>query len=118
MQNPIQQQTDLLGQLAQIMLDSVQDNFDRIECCFDYFVDEETGDDSVGSQLACVIGESHVGLYLNDPECKCPKLVAELNQHMKQHTGGQWEKAFLTLSSDGKLNAKFQYPTANTKLKR
>ncbi|MBC7916535.1 MAG: hypothetical protein H7Y28_01875 [Rhodoferax sp.] len=114
MNNPIQQQTDLLGQLAQVMINSVHKEFDQIECCFDYFVDEETGDDSVGSQLAYLIGETRVGLYLNDPESKCHKLVAELNRHMREHTGGHWEKVFLTLGNDGKLNTKFQYPTANT----
>jgi hypothetical protein len=106
------EQTDILNEIVNIMIESAPLNCEKIKCEFEYRYGDGDGDGSygVGTQFEYLFGSERNFVLLSDPEYKTTGLVGRLHSMMKAHTGGEWTSFTLTLDADGKAHTKFHYP--------
>lgn len=84
----INQQTEILNSLLQIMHDSVSTSYDSLECVFDYYKDSGDGSLSIGSKFAYIDKDNVNYALLNDPDYRVNELIIKLHDLMVAHTGG------------------------------
>lgn len=103
----IEKQVEVLNQITQVMHDSAESAYEEMCCRFSYFIDE--GDWSVDSEFSFVQnGDLHHAL-LKDSTGGVYKLVHQLHELMKAHTGGSWKSFVLTVDAAGRAHTKFTY---------
>jgi len=105
----INQQTEILNSLLQIMHDSVSTSYDSLECVFDYYKDSDDGSLSIGSKFAYIDKDNVNYALLNDPDYRVNELIIKLHDLMVAHTGGNWKEFTLSLDEHGKAHTKFIY---------
>jgi len=105
----IETQSEILGQLSQLMYDSVSEPYNELRCVFDFFMSNDDNSWSVGSQFSLVTRKGTESRLLSDPRHEATELVFRLHELMKDHTGGDWSEVTITLGSDGKAKANFRY---------
>ena len=107
---PIEEQTQLLSQLVQLVHDSAPEGYERAACTFDYRVCNEDGSSSVGGQFSYDKGGVTVSAVLAYPHpVQSMKIVPRLHEIMKGHTGGDWGSFTLTLDKSGQATTSFDY---------
>lgn len=100
--NPINDHTDILTNLLQIMHDSVNGHYDELKAIFDYFESSLDNSVSMEANFSYLIEGEEKFAFLEDPESKVPSLIESLHKIMKSHTGGDWKKFILNLDANGK----------------
>jgi hypothetical protein len=103
----IQGQVEVLNKITQIMHESAELNYEEMTCRFEYYVDE--GDWSVDSEFSFIRGGILHRARLNDPNGGVYRLVHQLHELMKAHTGGDWKSFVLTVDTTRKAHTKFAY---------
>lgn len=103
----IQEQVEVLNRIVQIMHDSAGCQYEEMQCEFDHEVYD--GGWSVGSKYSFTLNGSSASELLHDPDDEVPKLVHQLHDLMKAHTGGDWTRCFLMVDASGKATTKFTY---------
>jgi hypothetical protein len=107
--NPIDEQVSLLNELSQLMLLSVDSEYDSLSCIFEY----ETADDGsirVGSRFSYICNGERVSAALIYPESSTVvTIVPKLHSIMSEHTGGNWKSFTLNINEKGEAKTKFEY---------
>ena len=107
--NYIEQQTEILEKIAQILHEEGEYDYENVKCEFESFGSgsEETAIVTLfisknGDTLN--MGLSDVNLFT------AVDLAVNLRRSMKAHTGGEWSSFILTLDANGQAKSKFHYP--------
>lgn len=103
----IEQQVESLNKITQVLHDSANGDYEEMGCQFEYFVDD--GDWSVDSEFWFVRAGNRRRAHLNDPTGNVYRLVHQLHELMKAHTGGDWNQFVLAVDTNGKATSKFRY---------
>jgi hypothetical protein len=101
------QQTKLLEDLANLLYNSYDGEYETISCECNSMPDFQT----FGITLS--IRSSGVDRYVMPPEGMASKSIdsiEKLHDLMKAHTGREWTSFTLTLDANGKAHTKFHYP--------
>ncbi|MGG6898166.1 hypothetical protein [Rhizobium sp. BR 315] len=108
--NAIEEQRLILDQLYRIVRGNCPQNIETAKCRFDYERFED-GSSSVSQQFEYVEAGNLVSAALDrNLRAAIMPLVKELHAKMKAHTGGDWHAFTLSIDSDGRVSAKFEYP--------
>lgn len=105
----INQKTEILNSLLQIMHDSVSTSYDSLECVFDYYKDSDDGSLSIGSKFSYIDKDNVNYALLNDPDYRVNELIIKLHDLMVAHTGGSWKEFVLSMNENGRAYTKFIY---------
>ncbi len=103
----IQEQVEVLNKITQVMHDSAEFNHEEMVCRFDYYID--AGGWSVDSEFSFVREGALCRSRLNDPTGNVYRLVHQLHELMRSHTGGEWKSFVLTVDATGRAHTKFVY---------
>lgn len=110
--NPMDEQREIVGQLAELMIASMPDGATGAECRFELFLGED-GSRSVGTEFHY----DHAGIRTSARLHRAPErakrpvsLVSKLHALMHGHTGGSWNAFRLSIAVDGRIAAKLEYP--------
>ena len=110
--NPIEEQREVVGQLAELMIASMPDSVTEADCRFELFLGED-GSRSVGTEFPY----AKAGIRTSARQHRAPErakrpvsLVPKLHALMREHTGGSWHAFRLSIAPDGRITAKFEYP--------
>ena len=110
MNNPIEEQKQLIDKLYRLVRQSAPKSSFEAACRFRYF-QEKDGSRAVDEQFWYFVDDKRVSALLVDDETINPMLIVpELHAKMKAHTGGNWQAFTLTIDKDGRVTAKFEYP--------
>lgn len=110
MNNPIEEQRELIDQLYHIVKASCPLDFESAKCRFEYEKFDD-GSSSVGQEFSYVQNKNEISEVLNrDLRRPVTGLVKELHAKMKIHTGGNWYAFTLFINEDGTVTTKFEYP--------
>lgn len=109
MNSILERQTKILNYLLQIMHNSVNSNYDSLDCTFDYFRDKEDGSISIGEKFFYKKNGELKSIFLNYKDKEVPNLVKELHNLMEDHKGGSWKEFRLVLDENSKAHTKFIY---------
>lgn len=108
--SPIEEQKAIISKLANLLHNSVADEYDEVSCDFRYQVASD-GSYSVIEKASCGMSGEQQSIYLAENSSARPlKLIPELHRLMVAHTGGGWTEFTLTLDKEGKATTKFRYP--------
>ena len=107
--NPFESQTDILNELAQIIHNEVNSDYEAVTCEYNFISRYNT----ISSSFRFVKnGEQYNKEMSPGVPTRNAELAFELRALMKAHTGGEWTSFTLTLDKDGKAHTKFHYPEA------
>ncbi|MEB6478667.1 hypothetical protein [Acinetobacter vivianii] len=109
MSNSIQEQTEILNQLLQIMHNSISEEYDTLECVFDYYKDPDDGSVSVGEKFSYRANGECKSEYLVYDGLVVSTLVNKLHGLMVDHTDSNWKEFILSLDENGRAHTKFIY---------
>ena len=104
------EQTEILNEIANIMILGAPENCEEIKCVFEYRYGYDDGSYGVGKQFEYLQNNERDYVILFDPKYRITELVPKLHALMKAQTGGEWTSFTLTLDKDGKAHTKFHYP--------
>jgi hypothetical protein len=107
--NKLEEQTNVLEKIAQIVHLNAVDGYDKACCIFDISFSQD-GSSSVGEAFSFQKNGTRFSEFLRYTDKEIPSLVRALHTMMKAHTGGEWTSFTLTLDQDGKAHTKFHYP--------
>lgn len=108
MSDILEKQVHILNKLLNIMIDSVDSEYDCIMCDFEYDHDYKDGSTATGAELSYSINSEN--RYIGIREMRTVDgLIRELHEVMKTHTGGDWKRFILNLDENGKVHTKFIY---------
>jgi hypothetical protein len=110
MNNPIEEQRQLIDKLYRLVRQSAPKGSSEAACRFRYF-QESDGSRAVDEQFWYFVDEKRVSALLVDEATINPMLIVpELHAKMRAHTGGDWHAFTLSIEKDGRVNAKLEYP--------
>jgi len=108
--NSINQQTEILSELCNLMHISAKNGYEEAACRFDYRVSND-GSRSVRAEFWYVLENEKVSKALAYPDRKkLTYLIPELHKTMMAHTGGDWSGFTLTMNQVGEAKTHFTYP--------
>lgn len=111
--NAVEEQTEVLTELSNILVAAAPESFYEARCVFEYGI-EGDGSSWVDARFWYVEEGKCISTALETAEeWAIMDLVPKLHQLMKEHTGGTWSEMTLTLTADGQLNTEFKYPDAS-----
>lgn len=111
MNNPIEEQRQIIGQLYWIVKSSCPPDATSARCRFEYDHGYDDGSYSVGEAFYYTISDRNVSAA-SDHKHTLPitDLVPQLHALTKAHTGGDWAAFTLFINEDGSVTTKFEYP--------
>ena len=111
MNNPIEEQRQLIDQLYRIVKGSCPDDATTAKCRFEYDHGYMDGSESVGETFQYIRNGKIVSAALKHTLAfPVMDIVTQLHAKMKAHTGGDWNAFTLFINEDGTVTTKFEYP--------
>ncbi|EPG2129616.1 hypothetical protein KG346_003742, partial [Acinetobacter baumannii] len=101
MSNIIEKQTDILNNLLNIMVNSIDGEYDSCSCLFEYDHDYQDGSTSTGAELSYILNQENKSIGIRQMGV-VDSLIRELHELMKNHTGGDWKEFILSLDENGR----------------
>ena len=108
MSNIIEKQTNILNKLLNIMVDSIDGDYDSVVCNFEYDHGYKDGSSSTGAELSYSINSKNRSIGIREMRV-VDGLIRELHEVMTVLSGGDWKEFILTLDENGKAHTKFIY---------
>lgn len=105
--NSLLRQQEILNELANILYNSFDGNYETLKCDYEFLKDYNT----ISTSLSFEKNDTESSFEApHGVASKNLDLTEELRLLMKEHTGGEWTSFTLTLDADGKATTKFTYP--------
>jgi hypothetical protein len=103
----MEKQFEILNQLASIISDEANKNYDSVTYKGKINIDEGWLDSGFSFVRD---GKKHSVALSEEGEDVLFELVFSLHKEMKAHTGGEWTAFTLAIGEDGKAKTNFEYP--------
>ncbi len=105
----IEDQQKILEEIALIVHQNSDPEYQKSACRFDYDVDED-GSFSVGCEFWYFLnGNEKSAAIRYDDRIKLVGLIPKLHKIMNSHTGGNWRSFTLSIDEKRKVSSKFDY---------
>lgn len=105
--NPLEEQTEVLNELAQILHSEAGDDYDFVMCEYEFLERYNTISSSLKLSKN---GREYYKEMSSGAPSQNAELAFKLRTLMKAHTGGEWESFTLKIDDQGKAHTKFYYP--------